>query len=739
MAGREVLRVGVGTRHWTFDRSAVVRIGRGADCDVVVDDPLLSRRHVLIEFRDGWIVEDAGSRNGSWVDGRRLRRSYQLDGPAQLRLGDRRSGPVVDLDHTVGTTAPGAGTVTIGRALDNDIVLNDVLVSRHHARVETTVTGARRLVDLGSRNQTLVNGVPAAPALPLADGDRLSIGDTDFTVEGADLRPVAVRRRRLVARDLGYDAPKVGPIVSGVGLDAGPGDLIGIIGPSGAGKSTLLKVLTGALRPTSGTVSYDGYDIHDQVDAVRLMVGVVPQDDVVHRRLTVRQALGFAARLRLPEDLSGAERRATVDRVLAELGLTEHARTRVDRLSGGQRKRVSIALELLTSPSLLLLDEPTSGLDPALDRHVMQTLRRLTDAGRTVLVVTHNLDHLSLCDRVLLLAPGGLPVYFGPPGGVRPHFGAANWADVFARVIDDPASAYRGFATDGAGRPPPVGATRTATPRVAGWPTRLRQARTLAARHVLLIASDGPYALFLVLLPMVLAALVLVVPGSTGLLAASAQAPGEPGQILVLLVVGAAFAGGSVAAREVIGERAILLRERAAGLVPGAYALAKLTVFGVVCLFQAVLLTVGCGLVRPLPVSGALLGSGRVELTIALWCTALASCQLSLLWSAFVRSAEQVMPVLVVTVMGQLVLCGGLIPVTGRPVVSQLSWLAPARWGYAAAAATADLRHLAPAVQQDGLWRHAAGPWLSSIGLLLAGAVALTALLAVRLRRIDSA
>lgn len=737
MAGTGALRVGMGTRSWTFHRGTAVSVGRGSDCDIVVDDPLLSRRHLRIEFRGGWIVEDPGSRNGSWVDGRRLRSTHRVDGLVVLRLGNRRSGPAITVELAEdGAVTPSSATLTIGRAPANDIVLNDDLVSRRHARIETTTTGVRRVVDLGSRNGTLVNGTVADPVLSLADGDRLTVGNTEFEVCGTELRPSTVALRRLVATGLGYEAPKKGRLVSDVEFDVGPGELIAVIGPSGAGKSTLLKLLTGQLQPSAGAVSYDGYNVHDQFDAVRLLIGLVPQEDVVHRRLTVRQALAFAAKLRLPDDLSRTERRATVDRVLGELGLTEHARTRIDRLSGGQRKRVSIALELLTSPSLLFLDEPTSGLDPALDRHVMKTLRGLADGGRAIVVVTHSVAYLDDCDRVLLLAPGGLSVYFGRPGGVLPHFGTADWADVFAQVMADPSGAQRGFAAPGRTRAAPSG-VRVARTQTAGWATVLRQARTVAARHAILVAADPPYALFLVLLPVLLAALVLVVPGSSGLLTAGGDAPGEPGQILVLLVVGAAFAGGAVAAREVIGERMIVVRERSAGLRPEAYALAKLTVFGVVCAVQAVLLVVGCALVRPLPATGVLLGSGRAELAVALWLTALASCQFSLLASAVVRSAEQVMPVLVVGVMAQLVLCGGLVPVTGRPVVGQLSWLVPARWGYAATAATADLRHISPLTQPDGLWRHAPGPWLLSVAILGAATVGSTVFAALRVGRMD--
>ena len=165
-------------------------------------------------------------------------------------------------------------------------------------------------------------------------------------------------------------------------------------------------------------MSFEGHDIHGEYASLRSRIGMVPQDDVVHRQLTVDQALGYAAELRLPPDTTKQDRRQVMAQVLEELELTPHAQTRVDKLSGGQRKRVSVALELLTGPSLLVLDEPTTGLDPALDRQVMTMLRGLADAGRVVVVVTHSLEYLDVCDQVLLLGPGGKPAFCGPPSGI---------------------------------------------------------------------------------------------------------------------------------------------------------------------------------------------------------------------------------------------------------------------------------------------------------------------------------
>ncbi|WP_156781520.1 ABC transporter ATP-binding protein, partial [Mycobacterium gordonae] len=230
-----------------------------------------------------------------------------------------------------------------------------------------------------------------------------------------------------------------------VSLTARPGTLTAIIGGSGAGKTTLARLIAGYTTPSSGAVTFAGHNIHTEYASLRSRIGMVPQDDVVHRQLTVNQALGYAAELRLPPDTTKADRARVIAQVLDELGLTQHADTRVDQLSGGQRKRASVALELLTGPSLLILDEPTSGLDPALDLQVMTMLRQLADAGRVVLVVTHSLTYLDVCDQVLLMAPGGKTAFLGPPDEIAASMGTSNWAHIFAKVGANPDEANRRF------------------------------------------------------------------------------------------------------------------------------------------------------------------------------------------------------------------------------------------------------------------------------------------------------
>ena len=280
------------------------------------------------------------------------------------------------------------GVVRIGRAPDNTVVLDDLLVSRYHAQLR--LGQPAELVDLSSANGTFVNGHKVERAL-VGPGDTIGIGQHSFRVTPRGLEEAPVRDEvRFAAAGLRVRTSKGAVILDGIDLAVGDRGFLAVVGPSGTGKSTLLNALTGVRPADSGTVQYEGRDLYAEYDDLRSRLGVVPQDDVVHPLLTVRQALRYAAELRFPREVSRAEREARVEEVIEELHLTFRADVQVKVLSGGQRKRVSVALELLTKPPLLFLDEPTSGLDPGLERDLMELFRRLADEGRTVIVVTHS-------------------------------------------------------------------------------------------------------------------------------------------------------------------------------------------------------------------------------------------------------------------------------------------------------------------------------------------------------------
>ncbi|WP_082947575.1 ATP-binding cassette domain-containing protein [Mycobacterium sp. E2479] len=620
----------------------------------------------------------------------------------------------------------GPGAIRIGRANDNDIVIPEVLASRHHATLIPTPTGTE-IHDNRSINGTFVNGVRVDSAV-LHDGDVVTIGNIDLIFHGGDLArrdqtATATRSGGLDVRGVTWTIENNKTLLDNISLTALPGTLTAIIGPSGAGKSTFARLIAGYTHPTTGTVSFEGHNIHGEYASLRSRIGMVPQDDVVHGQLTVQQALLYAAELRLPPDTTKDDRAQVVARVLEELEMTQHLRTRVDKLSGGQRKRASVALELLTGPSLLILDEPTSGLDPALDRQVMTMLRQLADAGRVVLVVTHSLTYLDVCDQVLLLGPGGKTAFYGPPNQIGPAMGTTNWADIFSTVANDPdGSRARYLARTG----PPPAPPPAEKPAELGDPSHtslVRQFSTIARRQMRLIVSDRGYFVFLALLPFIMGSLSMSVPGDVGFGIPNPMgaAPNEPGQILVLLNVGAVFMGTALTIRDLIGERAIFLREQAVGLSTSAYLLAKVCVYTVFAIVQSAIVSIIAVLGKGAPTQGAVaLGKPGLELFADVALTCVASAMLGLALSAVAKSNEQIMPLLVVAVMSQLVFSGGMIPVTARIGLDQMSWATPARWGFAASASTADLTKLVPGplTPKDSHWQHTPATWWFDVGML---------------------
>ncbi|HET9255198.1 MAG TPA: ABC transporter permease, partial [Pseudonocardiaceae bacterium] len=456
----------------------------------------------------------------------------------------------------------------------------------------------------------------------------------------------------------------------------------------------------------------------------------VPQDDILHSQLSVRRALSFAARLRFPAEVPRAEREQRIDEVLTELGLTGQAQQRIDTLSGGQRKRTSVALELLTRPSLLFLDEPDSGLDPGLARSLMQTLRGLADGGRTVVVVTHSVANLDVFDRLLILAPGGKLAFYGPPGEALRYFGQTDMAEVFLllerEAQTDWAQRFRNsplyarYVGTGLARPEAPSSPPGLGPRQQ---PPLTQFGVLCHRLLAVIAADRFFTLSLVVLPLLLSLLAHAVPGG-------ADPTGGIRSLLLVLIFGSAFMGSASSVRELVKERAIYQRERAIGLSLRAYLGSKLAVLGAITAGEAVVFTV-LGMIQRAGVDNAvLLGSGRAEIVVAGVMVAFTSMVVGLVISALIRNADRGMPLLVIVVMVQLILSGALVSVSDRPGLEQLSWLVPAQWAFAMGASTAGL-------PGNALWRHEPVVWIANATVLAALALLLVIVTGLLLRRVD--
>ena len=393
----------------------------------------------------GWAPPSSERRRCAGGDGRCAGGAHRIGG-ARCAVG-------------VGFCAGGArraGVVRVGRAADNDVVLPELFVSRHHAEFVRQASGEWEVVDLGGHDGTFVDGRRVGHEI-VRTGQQIAIGQSLLRLTDAGLQLVeAPGQPILEARGASAILPSGQTILDDVSFSLAENTLVAIVGTTGSGKSTLLKTLTGFRPPEMGQILVNGLDLYEAFGELGRRIGYVPQDDILHPQLSVRRALEFGAELRFPSDVSRPERRARVEEVMVELGLADRADVAIERLSGGQRKRTSVAMELLTKPTLLLLDEPTSGLDPGYEKSVMELLRRLADGGRVVVVVTHSVQSLDLCDRVLFLAPGGQR----PSSGRRPTRSSSSTAPSTRRCFRSsrPRLPSRGSAlvrreTRGHGRP----------------------------------------------------------------------------------------------------------------------------------------------------------------------------------------------------------------------------------------------------------------------------------------------
>ncbi|MFF2020196.1 FHA domain-containing protein [Streptomyces sp. NPDC058171] len=648
----------------------------------------------------------------------------------------------------------------IGRALENELVVSDLQVSRNHAEFHATPDGRFEIRDLGSHNGTYLNG------MPIAKGGRALLGPTDIIGVGhSTFRLVGDRLEEFVdtgevsfsARHLTVTVDGGKQILKDVSFGVPEKSLIAVIGPSGSGKSTLLKALTGYRPADRGDVLYDNRNLYKQFAELRQRIGLVPQDDILHKELTVRKALRYAAKLRFPADTSEQEREQRIGEVLRELKLDLHKNKKITSLSGGQRKRVSVALELLTKPSLIFLDEPTSGLDPGMDRDVMQLLRGLADDGRTVLVVTHSVAELALCDKLLVMAPGGSVAYFGPPEEALNFFGYDTWADVFSAFENyrdyDWAGRWKGsqhyqmYAADidavapQSAQPPSRQVVRP--PKPQSWGSQLL---TLVRRYLSVIASDKGFMALMLVLPAVLGAVSLLINADQDLLPNPPAADGRPvpngtaATVLLILAVGACLAGAANSVRELIKERVIYERERATGLSRSAYLMSKVIVLGLITVLQGAIVG-GIGFtLRDVPEEGVVLGGlVLLELSLPIMALGFASMMFGLIISALVKTAEKTMPLLVMFAIIQIVFTGCLFTLHGTVGVNELSYLMPSRWAVAAAGASLDFNRVNPNTDDPGstdpLWDHDGGTWLLDMGALLALGALCGVLVARFLRR----
>jgi ABC-type multidrug transport system ATPase subunit/pSer/pThr/pTyr-binding forkhead associated (FHA) protein len=769
-------------------------VGRDSSCDIVVSHKSVSRRHGEFVVANGsWTYRDLASANHSWVAGRPVA-NLKIGGDTEIGLG-RDSQVVLRIrlepsatGHQGGLAAHNANPsrysgsspsgpptpemtlsltgreLTIGRVPGNDVVINSLLVSRTHASIRRLSQSQFEVVDLASTNGTFVNGRRVVTAT-LREGDLISIGGHHFrfAAEGIQER-LDPAGPWLCALDLGVTTTDGNTLLRGVRFALEPRRLMSIVGPSGAGKSTLLRALTGQEPADSGSVLYGGRDLYTSLD-LRQRMGYVPQEDLLHSQLSVRQALDYAAELRFARDVDAVARSARIDEVIAELSLGECQHRQVAQLSGGERKRTSVAAELLSAPPLIFLDEPTSGLDPGNEDQLTAVLRRLADGGRTVVVATHSLVTLEACDQVLFLARGGHEAFYGPPAEASEYFRKENGCESYPKVFavlnnDRNSSAFASrFAASPAARTnveKPLAAARSAqethpshAPQTQPNRDRIRQWWVLVRRYLAVLRSDRIATVILLSQAPFFALLFNILYPYNVMKTSNAS---EATILIWLMVVGATWIGTSNAVREIVKEQPILRREHGLGLSLASYVASKAAVLGAItaveCAFLAVA-TIGFQQQLPavdpiahfpFPGGGVFLNPILLEIVVDVVLAGLAAMGVGLLVSAIVKTSDQANFALPLLLVAQVVLSAPVLGSPG-PVFAALGTVSTAQWGTAATAATIslnDIRHpyLAGVEEQraeaenreadpsvsagQGSWSHDRDTWLADVAALLA-------------------
>ncbi|MGI8552743.1 MAG: ATP-binding cassette domain-containing protein, partial [Dehalococcoidia bacterium] len=423
-------------------------------------------------------------------------------------------------NRNLASLAEGRSEIRIGRGADNDLPFASPLVSRHHAVLERS-GDSFRLRDLGSANGTFVNGARIHHA-DLQDGVEIRVADERFIFDRRSIRQcIEPRGLRVDVTDLSKEVKGGKKLLHEISLSILPGEFVAIVGGSGAGKTTLMDAISGVRPATSGRVLYNGIPYYNNRALYRTSLGYVPQDDIIHTDLTVERTLHYAGKLRLPPDTSATELGGGVDAVMRQLSLASQANLRVASLSGGQRKRASIGVELLTQPRIFFLDEPTSGLDPATEGQMMRLMRGLADEGSTVILTTHATKNVAVCDKIIFLARGGHLAFCGSPRRALEYFETEAFDEIYDRLSDEAtpeewAQRFRASEDfqqllDDQAQPlgPEVVAARSSEQKPkSGVLDQLRQFLVLSRRNLDILLKNPPNLIPLVIQPVVITLLL---------------------------------------------------------------------------------------------------------------------------------------------------------------------------------------------------------------------------------------
>lgn len=615
-------------------QTGCVRLGRGPihgeagseknDIAIPQDVSIISRAHcTFYKTAEGWHICDDKSVNGLIFNGVKIKAQQLHDGDkfyvgkevgarCVIAFSSQRVGAVNKKEAELEKFAlAGRPRVILGRGGDCDIVLSHPTVSRHHSII-TCENGEYYIADNNSTNGLSLNGALLRKKRKLEQMDKVTIADTSmvfcdgFLYFQKNIGGVSVVGKEITK--MVKSGKKEKCIQDHVNLSIEPGEFVAIIGGSGAGKTTLLNCLSGMTDFTSGDVLINGESIKTNSKSIRSMIGYVPQDDIVYNNLTLERMLYYSAQLRMPKDTSKKEIAQKIDETLQMVELEAHRNTLISKLSGGQRKRASIAVELLASPKLFFLDEPSSGLDPGTEKHLMEMLKKITLTGKTVIMVTHTVQNIHMCDRVVCMGNGGLLCFSGTPQNALSFFGKKSMTDVYddlnehSKELSKKNEVFVNQTEHSASQKNMgKGEKKKKNDKKLGFLTSLYQFKVMTQRYAEIMINSRSRLLLLLVMPVILTVLVCI----------AFQADGNLYNYLGMSVTRTCFpffvhkdTTGIVFAfscagfwvgifnsiQEISKERAIYEREQFTGIRSLSYVMSKFVVNSLLCIVQSAIM-----------------------------------------------------------------------------------------------------------------------------------------------------
>lgn len=698
-----------------FIEQAEVVIGRDASqCNIVLEHMLISRRHALIQFdsQKNATLIDCDTNQSTFVNEKAVSQQILNDGDCigfgpggvvsftyhslankeeevekRVEKVEKRATPqtnrlkeqlIIAAQKATGPVRPSApitkptalnfpvipagdkNVLTIGRSPDNDIVLDSPGISRQQASLTYRDGLPPLLTDLDSTNGTFVDGKLLKEPCPVKSANMIIMGSFLLCVDGRNVKKYDLSASRITALEI---TKKVGSttLLKNISLSLYPCEFIGLMGPSGCGKSTLMDALNGFRPATEGMVLINELDLYRNFNALRRSIGHVPQRDILHDALTVERTLYYAAKLRLPAGTSAAQMQSIINEVIETVGLKERRNTQFKQLSGGQQKRLSLALELITKPSFIFLDEPTSPLDPETTENMMLLFRRLADEGRIVVMVTHKFEKFEEMHNVAILTVGGRLAFFGPPKEALEYFGCREPGEIYKQIgTRDPDELNRAFTsskkyqqyvteriseakevvarTNQLARNEPKSNSGTSPLNISQWITltqRYLEVKLKDTRNTMILLGQAPVI-----------ALLAVITSSIL----------NDAKMLFIAAIISFWFGTNNAIREIVAEVPIYTRERLVNLKIPSYVFSKFAVLSGISLVQCLLFL------------GVLVGFERLAsgdfpiLLLILYLTSLGGVTMGLFFSALVNTSEKAMSLLPLILIPQLLLSGFLKP-----------------------------------------------------------------------------